>query len=185
MSQNPLIVVTGATGAQEDIKNALNGADIVWLNTNFWDQLLKDVDFGEEERVKNGEIEVAIYALEENIKLPMIDVDADTDPIIAKIIEEGPAKWNGKKIPVASEDVPLKHIIDVLTKVTGITHKLRTLNDEDNAKVNPAKNNEQVNQMEFGLFGKDEELNDISISKKLHPNIKNFEQYAHETYGND
>ncbi|RIA92680.1 hypothetical protein C1645_55841 [Glomus cerebriforme] len=312
MSQNPLIVVTGATGAQggsvaysllstgcyrvraltrnpnsdkakalaskgaevvkfditvkEDIKNALNGADIVWLVTNFFDQSLRNVDFGEEERVskifadivkeeginwliysslpdstaesggkypgviqfagknhveqyirtlgipnstfvylgfycqnfgtnvplipkENGEIEIAIYALEENDKLPMIDVDDDTGPIIAKIIEEGPAKWNGKKIPVASEDVSLKHIIDVLTKVTGKTHKLRTLNDEDIAKVNPAKNNEQVKQMfkwikEFGVFGKDEELKDISISKKLHPNIKNFEQYALKTYGN-
>ncbi|RIA79179.1 hypothetical protein C1645_841334 [Glomus cerebriforme] len=69
------------------------------------------------------------------------------------------------EIPVASEDVSLKHIIDVLTKVTRKTHKLRTLNDKQ----------------EFGVFGKDEELKDISISKKP---TKNFEQYELETYGN-
>ncbi|RIA96979.1 hypothetical protein C1645_871667 [Glomus cerebriforme] len=311
MSQNPLIVVTGATGAQggsvaktllatgryriraltrnpnsdkakalaskgaeiikfditvkEDIKNALNGADIVWLNTNFWDQSLKGEDLGKEEKVskmfvdiakeeginwliysslpdsttesegkypdiiqfsgknhveqyirtsgipnstfvylgfyyqnfnthvplvpkENGEIELTIPYLEENDRLLMIDVESDTGPIVAKIIEEGPAKWNGKKVSAVAENVTMKYITDVLTKVTGKTHKLRTLNDEDIAKEFPSNNNEQFKQMfkynkDYGVLGTDSVVNDLSIAKKLHPNIKTFEQYALETYG--
>jgi hypothetical protein len=37
-------------------------------------------------------------------------------PIVAKIIEEGPTKWNGKKVPVAAEYVSLKRLVDILTK---------------------------------------------------------------------
>ncbi|CAB4398182.1 unnamed protein product [Rhizophagus irregularis] len=65
---------------------------------------------------ENGEIEIALPYLEENDQLPVID---DTGPIIAKIIEEGLTKWNGKKVPVAAEYVTMKHIADVLTKVRG------------------------------------------------------------------
>jgi hypothetical protein len=36
---------------------------------------------------------------------------------------------------------------------------------------------------EFGSFGEDDELKDLSLSKKLHPKIKSFDQYAAETYG--
>lgn len=37
-------------------------------------------------------------------------------PIVAKIIEEGPDKWNGKRVPVAAEYLTMKQIVDVLTK---------------------------------------------------------------------
>ncbi|EXX67945.1 uncharacterized protein OCT59_005820 [Rhizophagus irregularis] len=116
----------------------------------------------------------------------MIDVESDTGPIVAKIIEEGPAKWNGKKVPVAAESVGLKHLADVLTKVTGKTHKIRTLNDDD-IKEFSFIDTDELKQMhkwfiDYGLFGKDNELKDISIAKKLHPKIKSFEQYAIETY---
>ncbi|CAB4412517.1 unnamed protein product [Rhizophagus irregularis] len=70
MSQKPLVVVSGATGSQakalkakgveevvkcdlsnkEDIKNALSGADIAWIVTNYWDPLIIGVNPGEEER---------------------------------------------------------------------------------------------------------------------------------------
>ncbi|PKY12391.1 NAD(P)-binding protein [Rhizophagus irregularis] len=137
---------------------------------------------------ENGEIEIALPYLEENDQLPVIDVDSDTGPIIAKIIEEGLTKWNGKKVPVAAEYVTMKHIADVLTKVTGKTYKIKTLDDEGVAEKIPNKKNEQIKQMfkfekEFGLFGMDNEVKDISIAKKLLPNIKTFEQYALETYG--
>ncbi|GBB88256.1 hypothetical protein RclHR1_01480021 [Rhizophagus clarus] len=115
-----------------------------------------------------------------------IDVN-DTGPIIAKIIEEGPTKWNDKKVPIASENVTIKHITNVLTKVIGKPHKFRTLNDEDIARDFPSINNKSIKQMfkfdkEFGALGKDNELQDISIAKKLHLNIKTFEQYVLETY---
>ncbi|CAG8495718.1 10831_t:CDS:2 [Rhizophagus irregularis] len=168
---------------KEDIKNALSGADIAWI-------LIIGVNPGEEERqgklIADAAKEVGfnwlIYSFlpdsttESDGKYPaiinlsgisapfvdkgnevermmqfMIDVESDTGPIVAKIIEEGPAKWNGKKVPVAAESVGLKHLADVLTK-------------------------------DYGLFGKDNELKDISIAKKLHPKIKSFEQYAIETY---
>ncbi|CAB4396347.1 unnamed protein product [Rhizophagus irregularis] len=116
----------------------------------------------------------------------MIDVESDTGPIVAKIIEERPAKWNGKKVPVAAESVGLKHLADVITKVTGKTHKIRTLNDDD-IKEFSFIDTDELKQMhkwfiDYGLFGKDNELKDISIAKKLHPKIKSFEQYAIETY---
>ncbi|GET00871.1 NmrA-like family domain-containing protein 1 [Rhizophagus clarus] len=137
---------------------------------------------------ENGEIEIALPYLEENDQLPVVDAESDTGPIIAKIIEEGPDKWNGKKVPVASEYVTMKHIADVLSEVTGKKYKVRTLDDKGVAEKIPHKNNEQIKQMfkfekEFGLFGTDNEVKDISIAKKLHPNIKAFEQYARETFG--
>ncbi|CAG8517364.1 uncharacterized protein OCT59_003195 [Rhizophagus irregularis] len=288
MSQKPLIVVSGATGAQggsvansllatgnyrvraltrnpdsdkakalaskgaevfkcnlsirEDVKNALSGADIAWIVTNFWDPSIYGKDVNEEERQgkmisdiakeegvnwliyshveqyirtsgipnmtfaylgfynqnigantilipnENDEVELAISYLEENDQLPMIDVDGDTGPIVAKIIEEGPDKWNGKRVPVAAEFLTMKQIVDILTKVTGKKHKLKTMGDDDIAKLDAYVNNEQMKQMfkfikEFGVFGKSGELRDISITKKLHPNIKTFEQYALETFG--
>ncbi|CAB4481174.1 NAD(P)-binding protein [Rhizophagus irregularis] len=311
MSQKPLIIVSGATGAQggsvvnsllatglykiraltrnpnsdkakaleskgaevfkcdlsvrEEVENALSGADIAWIVTNFLDPSIIGKDPGEEERQgkmiadiakekglnwliysslpdsttesggkypdvthftgknhveqyirklgipnvtfaylsfysqnigtfflplisnENGEIDLVIPYFEENDQLLLIDV-RDTGPIIAKIIEEGPTKWNGKKVPIASENVTIKQITDVLTKVTGKTHKVRTLNDEDIAKDFPTLNNKSLKQMfkyekEFGAIGKDNELQDITIAKKLHPNIKTFEQYILETYG--
>lgn len=311
MSQKPLIVVSGATGAQggsvansllatgnyrvraltrnpdsdkakalaskgaeifkcnlsirEDVKNALSGADIAWIVTNFWDPSIYGKDVNEEERQgkmisdiakeegvnwliyssivdstvesggkypdviqftgknhveqyirtsgipnmtfvylgfynqnigantilipnENEEVEFAISYLEENDQLPMIDVDSDTGPIVAKIIEEGPDKWNGKRVPVAAEFLTMKQIVDILTKVTGKKHKLKTMGDNDIAKLDAYVNNEQMKQMfkfikEFGVFGKSDELRDISIAKRLHPNIKTFEQYALETFG--
>ncbi|GES95396.1 NmrA/HSCARG family protein [Rhizophagus clarus] len=135
-----------------------------------------------------GKYPDVIQFTEENDQLPMIDVESDTGPIVAKIIEEGPAKWNGKRVPVAAEYVTMKHIVDILTKVTGKKHKLKTMSDDDIVKLDSYINNEQMKQMfkfikEYGVFGRSDELQDISIVKKLYPNIKTFEQYAFETFG--
>ena len=35
---------------KEDVKNALKGADIAWIVTNFWDQAIDGTDAKEEER---------------------------------------------------------------------------------------------------------------------------------------
>ncbi|GBB88255.1 hypothetical protein RclHR1_01480020 [Rhizophagus clarus] len=309
MSQKPLVVVSGATGAQggsvvnsllatglykiraltrnpdsdkskalitkgvdevvkcdfsnkEDVKNALNGADIAWIVTNFWDPSIVGANPSEEERQgkliadvakevglnwliysslpdttaesggkypdivhfsgknhveqyiktigipnttfvyvayyyqnlgvfapfvqKDNEVELVFPYITENIQIPMVDVENDTGPIVAKIIEEGATKWNGKKISVAGEYVTLKHVVDVLTKVTGKTYKLKTLNDENLKEFSFLDNNE-LKQMhkwfvDYGLFGLDNEVKDISLAKKLHPKIKSFEQYARETF---
>ncbi|RIA96985.1 hypothetical protein C1645_814636 [Glomus cerebriforme] len=257
-------VVKCDLSVKEDVKNALSGADIAWIVTNFWDQTIVGGDVKEEERQgkliadtakevglnwliysslpdsttesggkypdvihftgknhveqyirnigipnstfvylsfysqnigsfaplvtkDNGEVELCVPYLEETDHLPLVDVNSDTGPIVAKIIEDGPDKWNGKKVPVAAEYATMKHIVDTLTKATGKTYKLRTLNDETIKEFAFLDNNE-LKQMfkwikDFGLFGKDEEVKDISITKKIHPNIKTFEQYALETYG--
>ncbi|RIA88282.1 hypothetical protein C1645_713380 [Glomus cerebriforme] len=137
---------------------------------------------------ENGEIEVIFPYLEENDKLPMIDSENDTGPIVAKIIEEGPSKWNGKKVPVAGEYATVKSIIESLTKTTGKTHKLRTVGDEEIAKEISSLNNDEAKQMykwfkDFGYYGKDNEVKDISVARELHPNIKTFEQYLLKTCG--
>ncbi|GBB87724.1 hypothetical protein RclHR1_01420027 [Rhizophagus clarus] len=139
---------------------------------------------------ESGEVEILVPHLEEDDKLPVIDAEKDTGPIVAKIIEEGPEKWNGKKVPVAAEYVTLKSIAESLTKATGKTHKIKTAhNDEEVAKeFPPSFNNEEFKQMykwfkEYGYYGKDTEVNDISIAKKLHPNIKTYDQYLLERCG--
>jgi len=137
---------------------------------------------------KGNEVEAAFPYLGENDALPLIDAETDTGPIVAKIIEEGPSKWNGKKVPVAAEYRTLKQIVDTLTKVTGKPHKFRTLSDEDIAKELSSMNNDEFKQMykwfkEYGYYGKDNEVKDISIAKKLHPNIKNYEQYLLQAHG--
>jgi uncharacterized protein YbjT (DUF2867 family) len=131
---------------------------------------------------ENGEVEVVLPYLEENNALPMVDAENDTGPIVVKIIEDGPSKWNGKKVPVAAEYITMKQIADTLSKVTGKTHKFRTLSDEDIAKEFPSMNHNDFKQTfkwhkEYGYYGKDDEVKDISIAKKLHPNIKTYEQY--------
>ncbi|PKC66516.1 NAD(P)-binding protein [Rhizophagus irregularis] len=225
---------------KEDIKNALSGADIAWIVTNYWDPLIIGVNPGEEERQgkliadaakevgfnwliysslpdstteSDGKYPAIIHLSGKNrveqyirslgipnttfvylsyyyqnlgISAPFVDKGNEVEPIVAKIIEERPAKWNGKKVPVAAESVGLKHLADVLTKVTGKTHKIRTLNDDD-IKEFSFIDTDELKQMhkwfiDYGLFGKDNELKDISIAKKLHPKIKSFEQYAIETY---
>ncbi|CAB4407737.1 unnamed protein product [Rhizophagus irregularis] len=251
---------------KENVKNALSGADIAWIVTNFLDPSISGENPQEEERIgkmiadvakevglnwlfysslpdtttgsggkysniiefdgKNrveqyirklgipnvtfiyvcfynqnfaseivpfipndkGEIEIVIPYVEENDSILLVDVVNDAGPIVAKVIEEGPAKWNGRKVPVAAENVTFKHITDVLTKVTGKTHKLRTINDEDIARDFPFLDIPSFKEMfkwfkEYYSFGPDEELKDISVAKKLHPKIKTFEQYAVETFG--
>ncbi|RGB42972.1 hypothetical protein C1646_809641 [Rhizophagus diaphanus] len=198
---------------REEVENALSGADIAWIVTNFLDPSIIGKDPGEEERQskmiadiakekglnwliyssqpdtttesggkypdithftgknhveqyirklgipnatfaylssysqnigtflplisnENGEIELVIPYFEENDQILLVDV-SDT----------GPTKWNGKKVPIASENVTIKHITDVLTKVTGKTHKLRTLNDEDIVRDIPSLNNKSFKQM--------------------------------------
>ncbi|GES95082.1 NmrA family transcriptional regulator, putative [Rhizophagus clarus] len=252
---------------KDEVKEALKGADIAWIVTNFWDPSIVGQDVNEEVRQgkmiadvakeegvnwlfysslpntttesggkyseilhfagknnveqyirklgipnvtfnylgfysqnfggsvptkqkENGEIEIVFPYLEEDDKIPMIDVESDTGPIVAKIIEEGPEKWNGKKVPVAAEYATLKSIAESFTKATGKTHKIKTAhNDEEVAKeFPPSFNNEEFKQMykwfkEFGYYGKDTEVNDLSVAKKLHPNIKTFEKYVLEHYG--
>jgi len=135
---------------------------------------------------KGNEVEVAFPYLGENDVLPVIDSEGDTGPIVAKIIEEGPSKWNGKKVPIAAEYITGKQIADTLSKVTGKIHKFRTLSDEDIAKEFPSMNSDEIQMYkwykEYGYYGKDNEIRDISIAKKLHPNIKTYEQYVLEVH---
>ncbi|CAG8517396.1 20700_t:CDS:2 [Rhizophagus irregularis] len=146
---------------KENVKNALSGADIAWIVTNFLDPSISGENPQEEERIgkmiadvaKEGEIEIVIPYVEENDSILLVDVVNDAGPIVAKVIEEGPAKWNGRKVPVAAENVTFKHITDFKWF------------------------------KEYYSFGPDEELKDISVAKKLHPKIKTFEQYAVETFG--
>jgi len=109
---------------------------------------------------ENGEVDVVFPYLEEDDVLPMIDAESDTGPIVVKVIEDGPSKWNGKKVPVAAEYITMKNIADTLSKVTGKTHKLRTLSDEEIVKEFPLMNDDEFKQsvslyrirFEFSLF---------------------------------
>ncbi|PKY45710.1 NAD(P)-binding protein [Rhizophagus irregularis] len=250
---------------KDDVKDALTGADIAWIVTNFWDPSIVGQDVKEEERQgkmiadiakevgvnwliysslpdtttesegkyseiihfagknrveqyirksgipnvtfaylgfysqnfgvfipqveKDNEVTLMFPYLEETDKLPMIDTENDTGPIVAKIIEEGPEKWNGKKVPVAAEYATLKSFTESFTKATGKTYKIKTLqNDDEIAKETPFLNNEEAKQMykwfkEFGYYGKDTEVSDLSTAKKLHPSIKTFEQFVTQNYG--
>ncbi|KAF0520943.1 NADP-binding protein [Gigaspora margarita] len=307
-SQKPLVVVSGATGAQggsvvnsllatgkyrvraltrnlesdkaktlatkgaevykcdlsikEDVKNALNGSDIAFINTNTWDPATYPNNPTEEERqgkmiadvakeiglnwliysslpetlegfegsnyniiafygknrvekyiralgipnatfiyigfyasnigtiypiiTKNdGTSEFVIPVVKEDTTIEIVDVETDTGPVVAKVIEEGPEKWNGKKVPVASEYISFGKIAETMTKVTGRQVKLRSLNPEETKKELPSM--ERSLDMyrwfnEYGVFRS--EISDISVAKVLHPNITTFEQYAYKTWGN-
>ncbi|CAG8760447.1 15127_t:CDS:2, partial [Racocetra persica] len=232
-SQQPLVVVSGATGVQggsvvnallasgkhrvraltrrpesdqakalaakgadvfkadlsnrEDVKNALNGADIAFIATNFWDPSIfpnnmageerqgkmiadvakevglnwlfysslpdtpnyKIVQFYGKNRVEkyistlgilnvtivyvgfyasnlgqlypvvtkdDGTSDFIIPMVKEDTPIEIIDAETDTGAIVAKVIEEGPEKWNGKKIPVVSERISFGKIAEILTK---------------------------------------------------------------------
>ncbi|CAG8543596.1 3986_t:CDS:2, partial [Racocetra fulgida] len=161
---------------REDVKNALNGADIAFIVTNFWDPI---ADVGTDTGVSDH-FTIYINTLYRNINLYKC-----SQPIIAKVIEEGPEKWNGKKVPIASERISFGKVVEILTKVTGRQFKLRSTNREETEKEFPMLAGEEMLDMsrwynKYGVFGN--ELSDISIAKELHPNITTFEQYAYKNW---
>ncbi|KAG9292103.1 hypothetical protein G9A89_000194 [Geosiphon pyriformis] len=137
---------------------------------------------------KEGYAEVKVPIFQADSVIPIFDAPNDTGPIVAKIIEEGPQKWNGKSVGAASEYITLQELADTLTKVTGKEHRFKSLSKEETAKEAPHLANDEIYEMngwikDFGYFGEDAALNDLSIAKKLHPSITTFEQYAQRTYG--
>ncbi|CAG8713192.1 22302_t:CDS:2 [Dentiscutata erythropus] len=258
-SQKPLVVVSGATGAQggsvvnsllaagkykiraltrrpesdkakalaakgvevfkadlaikEDVKNALNEerqgkmiADVAkevglnWLiyrtlgipKTTFIYVAVYASNFGTFFPIitkDDGTSEFVVPLVKEDTTIEIVDAEADTGPVVAKVIEEGPEKWNGKKVPVASERISFGKIAEVMTKVTGKQFKLRSTNREETKKEFSFLDSEELLDMfrwynDYGVFGSDKETSDISISKVLHPNITTFEQYAYKKWGN-
>ncbi|CAG8754562.1 23900_t:CDS:2, partial [Cetraspora pellucida] len=133
----------------------------------------------------DGTFELIVPLVTKDTTLEVVDARTDTGPIVTKVIEEGPEKWNGKKVPVASERISFGKMTEILTKVTGRQFKLRTPNREETEKEFPALANEELLDMsrwfnKYGVFSN--EISDISIAKELHPNITNFEQYAYKNY---
>ncbi|CAG8561360.1 4371_t:CDS:2, partial [Racocetra fulgida] len=172
---------------REDVKNALNGADIAFIVTNFFDPSIFPNNIAKEERQDDGTSEFIIPIVKEDTTIEIIDAETDTGAIVAKVIEEGPEKWNGKKIPFASERISFGKIAEILTKVTGRQFKLRSPNREEAEKEFPALASEELFDMyrwfnKCGVLGK--EFSDISITKDLHPNINSFEQYAYKNWSN-
>ncbi|KAF0420920.1 NADP-binding protein [Gigaspora margarita] len=133
----------------------------------------------------DGTSEFVIPVVKEDTTIEIVDAETDTGPVVAKVIEEGPEKWNGKKVPVASERISFGKIAETLTKVTGRQVKLRTLNPEETKKELPSldRSLDMYRWLnEYGVFRS--EISDISVAKVLHPNITTFEQYAYKTWGN-
>ncbi|CAG8839215.1 8014_t:CDS:2, partial [Gigaspora margarita] len=129
----------------------------------------------------DGTSEFVIPVVKEDTTIEIVDVETDTGPVVAKVIEEGPGKWNGKKVPVASEYISFGKIAETMTK--GKQVKLRSLNPEETKKELPSM--ERSLDMyrwfnEYGVFRS--EISDISVAKVLHPNITTFEQYAYKTW---
>ncbi|CAG8515120.1 9929_t:CDS:2 [Dentiscutata erythropus] len=244
---------------KEDVKNALNGSDIAYIVTNFFDPSIYPNNMAEEERQgkviadvakevglnwliysslpdtiegfeehnynvvhfygkkrqfiiwslydinifkyielwifrtphlstkDDGTSEFIVPLVKEDTTIEIVDSETDTGPVVAKIIEEGPEKWNGKKVPVTSERITFGKIAEILTKVTGRPFKLRTPSREETKKEFPFLDSEELLDMnrwfnEYGLFRSDPEVCDISITKVLHPNITTFEQYAYKKW---
>ncbi|RIB25718.1 hypothetical protein C2G38_2165233 [Gigaspora rosea] len=137
----------------------------------------------------DGTSEFVVPLVKEDTVIEICDAETDTGPVVAKVIEEGPKKWNGKKVPVASESISFGKIAEIMTKVTGRQFKLRSLSREETQTDFPFLAGEELIDMfrwynDYGLFRADEEIRDISISKVLNPNITTFEQYAYKKWGN-
>ncbi|CAG8629826.1 36597_t:CDS:2, partial [Gigaspora margarita] len=128
-------------------------------------------------RTKNdGTSEFVIPVVKEDTTIEIVDAETDTGV-------KGPEKWNGKKVPVASERISFGKIAETLTKVTGRQVKLRTLNPEETKKELPSldRSLDMYRWLnEYGVFRS--EISDISVAKVLHPNITTFEQYAYKTW---
>ncbi|CAG8561363.1 4372_t:CDS:2 [Racocetra fulgida] len=240
-SQKPLVVVSGATvraltrkpdsdkakalaakgvevfradlSIKEDVKNALNGADIAFIVTSFWDPSIYPNNMAEEERQgkmiadvaqevglnwllysaytsnfgtffpiitkDDGTSEFVVPMVKEDTTIEIVDAEADTGPIVVKVIEEGPEKWNGRRVPIASESISFGKIAEILTKGSP--------NREEMKKEVPYLDNPKISDMfrwynDYGVFRSEKEISDISIAKVLHPNITTFEQYAHKKW---
>jgi len=137
---------------------------------------------------KDGYVQVAVPIVNPDTKLPLIDANNDVGPIVAKIIEEGPAKWNGKAVPAAAEYVTLTRVAEILTKVTGKDTRFNVITEEEVKTQLPHFNNEESLQMlgwfrDYGYYGKDTEVSDLSVIEHLHPNITKFEQWAEKNLG--
>ncbi|KAG9286193.1 hypothetical protein G9A89_014179 [Geosiphon pyriformis] len=137
---------------------------------------------------KEGYAEIRVPIFQADSLIPIFDASNDTGPIVAKIIEEGPQKWNGKRVAAAAEYISFQKIAETLTKVRGKEHRFISLSKEETAKEFPYLANEEIFEMngwikDFGYFGEDAALSDLSIAKELHPSIATFEQYAQKKYG--
>ncbi|CAG8666995.1 16357_t:CDS:2 [Cetraspora pellucida] len=235
---------------REDVKNALNGADIAFIVTNFFDLSIFPDNMAEEERqgkmiadiakevglnwllysslpdtpdykvihfynkkyqfINFGYSERHIYLHEflcyefwyifpvitkedetSEFVVPLVNknttieiVDPETDTGITKVIEEGPEKWNGKKVPAVSESISFGKIAKILTKVTGRQFKLRSPGCEETEREFPYLASEEMLDMScwfnsYRVVRSDKEI-DISITKILHPYVTTFEQYAYK-----
>ncbi|CAG8646942.1 5535_t:CDS:2 [Funneliformis caledonium] len=168
----PTINLTGKNYVEKYIKT-LGIPNVTFVYLGYYANNFERIVYKEQK--DNGDVEIALPYLKEDDVLAIIDVD-----------DLGPAKWNGKAIPIASEYVNMKHIIDCLTKASGKRHILKTLDDESIKKGYP-RYNQEIREMygwikEFDFFGKDKSNGDISIVKQLHPNILSYEQYVKKAY---
>ncbi|CAG8848105.1 18195_t:CDS:2, partial [Gigaspora margarita] len=193
---------------KEDVKNALNGSDIAFIVTNFFDPTIHQNNKNEEERqgkiiadiakeiglnwliysslpetlegVKgskynvgipnatfiyvgfytsnfgsmfpvitkdDGTTELVIPEVKEDTIVEIVDAENDTGVVVAKVIEEGPEKWNGKKVPVASELISFGKMTEILTKVTGRQFKLRSPSREEVKKEFPSLDIDELFEM--------------------------------------
>ncbi|CAG8515102.1 9928_t:CDS:2, partial [Dentiscutata erythropus] len=123
----------------------------------------------------DGTSELIVPLVKEDSTIEMVDAETDTGPVVAKVIEEGPEKWNGKKVPVASERITFGKIAETFTKVAKKRKKNFPLFSEALLEMNRWIK-------EYGLFLADPEACDISIAKVLHPKITTFEQYAYKKW---
>ena len=109
--------------------------------------------------------------------LDAVDTE-DAGKAIAKIFQEGPSKWSGKDIGLASDSLPVQEYLDIINelKKDGIDRKYVPVDWAEMAK-NPAA--KDLAEMFYFYTDYDKDcIRDVEATKKLYPKLRNFREYA-------
>ena len=102
----------------------------------------------------------------------------DAGKAIATIFKEGPTKWAGKEVGLASDSLDVQEYLDIINKVKndGIQRKYVAVPWDEMAK-NPAA--KDLAEMFYFYTDYDTQcIRDVEATKKLYPGLRSFREWA-------
>jgi uncharacterized protein YbjT (DUF2867 family) len=138
-------------------------------------------------RVKNGKLLMPIY-LPEDFRAPFVDPLTATGPAVLELLSDS-GRYNGKTLPVVSDIISPREMVDTFQRVTGIEAEYRNAYSREGLLhyfPDFAANEPLVDELvgmveyavEYGYFASDR---DLEWSRRLNPASLSWEQFLRTT----